>query len=190
MEKLEISPKDIETVVLSHIHLDHIGGLEAILEKNDKVYVYLPSSFSRDFKNNVRKKAKEVISVKDPIKVCKQVWSTGEFGTSLKEQSLVINTKKGLIVITGCAHPGIVNIVRFAKDYLKKDVYLVLGGFHLMAYSENQVNEIIRQLKDLGVKKVAPSHCTGGRPIELFKDAWNENFIELGCGAKIKITFE
>lgn len=190
MEKLEISPEEIETVVLSHIHLDHIGGLEAILEKNDKLYIYLPSSFSRDFKNNVRKKAKEVISVKDPIKVCKQVWSTGELGTSLKEQSLVINTKKGLIVITGCAHPGIVNIVRFAKDYLKKDVYLVLGGFHLMAYSENQVNEIIRQLKDLGVKKVAPSHCTGGRPIELFKEAWDEDFIELGCGAKIKIPFE
>lgn len=189
MEKLGIDPKKIEIVMLSHIHMDHIGGLEAILEKNNKVYVYLPSSFSRDFKNNVRKKAKEVISVKDPIKVCKQVWSTGELGTLLKEQSLVIDTPKGLVVITGCAHPGIVNIVKFAKDYLKKDVYLVLGGFHLMSYNENQVKEIIRELKALKIKKIAPSHCTGGKPIELFREAWDKNFIELGCGAKLKITF-
>ncbi len=190
MEKLGIDPKKVETVVLSHIHLDHIGGIGAILEKNNNVSVYIPSSFPADFKDNIKKMAKEVISVKKPIKVCEQVYSIGELGSWIKEQSLVIDTKKGLIMITGCAHPGIVNIVRFAKDYLKKDVYLVLGGFHLMAYSENQVNEIIRQLKDLSVKKVGPSHCTGGRPIELFREAWDKNFIELGCGAKVKITFE
>ncbi|MCK4529142.1 hypothetical protein KAW18_17390 [candidate division WOR-3 bacterium] len=57
-----------------------------------------------------------------------------------------------------------------------------------MSYSENQVMEIIRQLKDLGVKKVGPSHCTGGKPIELFREAWGEDFIELGCGVKINIS--
>ncbi len=58
-----------------------------------------------------------------------------------------------------------------------------------MAYSENQVKQIIKGLKDSGVKKVGPSHCTGGRPIELFRESWGKEFIELGCGAKIKVSF-
>ena len=131
--------------------------------------------------------AKAVVLVDKPKKICAQVWSTGELGTSMKEQSLVIITEKGLIIITGCAHPGIVNIVEFVKKYLNQKIYLVLGGFHLMSYQDNQVKEIINELKALGVKKVAPSHCTGGRPIELFKAAWHEDFIDLGCGAELSI---
>jgi len=131
--------------------------------------------------------AKAVVLVDKPKKICAQVWSTGELGTSMKEQSLVITTGKGLIIITGCAHPGIVNIVEFAKEYLNQKIYLVLGGFHLMSYQDNQVKQIINKLKALGVKKIAPSHCTGGRPIELFKAAWNEDFMDLGCGAELNI---
>ncbi len=187
MEKLEINLQSIETVVLSHIHMDHIGGLTALLEKNDKVSVYLPCSFPDNIKNNTANMAKAVVLVDKPKKICAQVWSTGELGTSMKEQSLVIITEKGLIIITGCAHPGIVNIVEFVKKYLNQKIYLVLGGFHLMSYQDNQVKEIINELKALGVKKVAPSHCTGGRPIELFKAAWNEDFIDLGCGAELSI---
>ncbi|MEA3432007.1 MAG: MBL fold metallo-hydrolase, partial [candidate division WOR-3 bacterium] len=89
--------------------------------------------------------------------------------------------------VTGCAHPGIVNIVRKAKELLNKNIYLVLGGFHLMAYSEKEVKEIIKELEELGVEKIAPSHCTGGRPIELFREAWGENFLDLGCGAVFKV---
>jgi 7,8-dihydropterin-6-yl-methyl-4-(beta-D-ribofuranosyl)aminobenzene 5'-phosphate synthase len=190
MEKLKLDPEKVELIVLSHIHADHVGGLEKFLERNDKVSVYLPSSFPTNFKNKVKKKAGEVISVKNPLKICNQVWSTGELGISLKEQALVIETKKGLIVITGCAHPGIVDIVKFAKSFFGKPIYLVAGGFHLISCSEKQVKEIIRQLKNLDVEKVAPSHCTGGRPIELFKEAWGIDFIDLGCGARIKISFE
>ena len=188
MEKLKIDPEEIETVILSHIHLDHIGGIEEILEKNKNISLYIPSSFPVEFKNFIGKNTKEVISVKEPIKVCKSVYSTGELGTRMKEQSLVIDSKRGLIIVTGCAHPGIVNIVQFAKNYFKSEIYLVFGGFHLMAYNEEQVNDIIRQLRKLGVRKVGPSHCTGGRPIDLFKEEWGRDFIELGCGAKMKVS--
>ena len=187
METLGVNPKSIETVVLSHIHWDHIGGLTALLENNSDVSVYLPSSFPDNVISSVNSVAQSVVLVDKPQKICAQVWTTGELGTSMKEQSLVIVTEKGLIIITGCAHPGIVNIVEFAKEYWQDDIYLVLGGFHLMAYTEHQVKEIISRLKALGVEKVAPSHCTGGRPIELFKEAWQEDFIDLGCGAKVSI---
>ena len=188
MAKLKIAPDDIDVVVLSHIHGDHVGGLWGFLEKNNQAIVYLPESFPGNFKDRAKMMSKKVASVHKPVKICERVWSTGELGTWMKEQSLIIDTKKGLIVITGCAHPGIVNIVKFAKNYLKEDVYLVLGGFHLMAYNENQVIQIIKGLKELGVKKVGPSHCTGGRPIELFREAWGEDFLDLGCGARLKIN--
>jgi 7,8-dihydropterin-6-yl-methyl-4-(beta-D-ribofuranosyl)aminobenzene 5'-phosphate synthase len=190
MEKLKIDPAEIELVVLSHIHGDHVGGLGALLEKNNKVPVYLPSSFPEYFKNKVKSKTGKLLTVKEPHEICDKVWSTGELGTSIREQSLVIDTPAGLIVITGCAHPGIVDIVNFVKNHFKKNIYLVLGGFHLISYSESKTNEIIRELKMLKVKKIAPSHCTGEKAIELFREAWGKNFIELGCGAKIKISLD
>lgn len=189
MKKLEIDPREVDAVILSHIHADHTGGLWDLLEKNNQIIVYFPESFPAGFKNKTKKLCREIVAVRKPIKVCTQTWSTGELGSWIKEQSLVIDTRGGLIVITGCAHPGIINIVRFARNHFKKDVYLVLGGFHLMAYRENQVKKIIKDLKELGVRKIGPSHCTGGRPIELFRKAWGKDFVDLGCGAKIKVQF-
>jgi 7,8-dihydropterin-6-yl-methyl-4-(beta-D-ribofuranosyl)aminobenzene 5'-phosphate synthase len=187
MEILGVDPGKIDAVVLSHIHGDHIGGLWGILEKNNKISLYLPHSFPAGFKKKASQITKEAIYVKKEIKICDGVWSTGQLGIWIKEQSLVISTENGLVVVTGCAHPGVVDIVKKAKDMFDEEVYLILGGFHLLGYSESQVREIIRQLKKLGVKKVGPSHCTGGRPIELFREAWGDNFVNFGCGAKIEI---
>jgi 7,8-dihydropterin-6-yl-methyl-4-(beta-D-ribofuranosyl)aminobenzene 5'-phosphate synthase len=108
-------------------------------------------------------------------------------GDRIKEQALILETMNGLVVVTGCAHPGIVNVVRKAKALLKQDVYLALGGFHLMGMSRKQIGEIIHQLKSMGVKQVAPSHCTGDKAISLFKEAWGNNFLEGGAGAIIKL---
>ena len=135
----------------------------------------------------MKSKAGKFVAVKKPQKICKNVWSTGEMGDSIKEQSMVIGSSEGLIVITGCAHPGIVKIVKSVKNYFKEDIYMVLGGFHLLPYNDDQVREVIRQLKRLGVRKIASSHCTGKRQIELIREAWGEDFVESGCGAKIKI---
>lgn len=190
MEKLKIDPAEVEVVVLSHIHGDHVGGLEALLLVNNKVSVCLPSSFPDDFKNKAKSITGELLTVKKPHRIFENVWSTGELGTSIKEQSLVIVTPKGLIIITGCAHPGIVNIVKFVKNHFKEDIHLLLGGFHLISYSESEIKEIIRELEALKVDKIAPSHCTGEIAIELFEEAWEEDFINLGCGARIKIQLE
>ena len=187
MKKLKIDPLKIDYIVLSHIHADHTGGLWDFLKKNNRVIVYLPQSFPDTFKEKAKMSSEDVVFVRKPVKIGTKTWSTGELGTGIKEQSLVIDTKKGLVIITGCAHPGIVNIVKFAKDYFNKEIYLVLGGFHLLAYNESQIKEIIKQLKGRGVKKVGPSHCTGGKAIELFREQWGKDFFDLGCGAYITI---
>ncbi len=191
MEKLNISPEEIDIIFLSHIHQDHVGGVWYILKKNNKVTVYLPKSFSEQFKKRVKKTGAEFIAVDNTIKICENIYSTGELGGIwIKEQSLIIDTKKGLIIVTGCAHPGVVNIVKTAKEFLNKNIYLVMGGFHLRSYSENEVKNIINELKKLEVTKVGPSHCTGGRPIELFRESWGEDFFDLGCGAIFELEFE
>ena len=182
MEKMNIDPKSINKVIISHIHGDHVGGLEGFLEKNSNVTVFIPSSFPNSFRDMITSQGAEFVDISSPIKISNFVYTTGELYGPPEEQSLIINSKKGLVVITGCAHPGIVNIVKRAKKLVKKDkVYLVLGGFHHPPLS------CIKEFKELGVEKVAPSHCTGDLVREAFRKEYKENFIEYGVGKTIEI---
>ena len=187
MEKLKILPSEVDIIVLSHIHGDHTGGLKGFLEKNSKVKVYLPKSFPSSFKTDVESEGATAIDVHEPIEIEKGTYTTGELGVLIKEQSLIINTEKGIIVITGCAHPGIVNIVRKAKEITNENIYLVLGGFHLGGVSDSNLKSIIADFRKLGVEKVAPCHCSGDRCRELFKEEYKDNFISNGVGKIIEI---
>jgi 7,8-dihydropterin-6-yl-methyl-4-(beta-D-ribofuranosyl)aminobenzene 5'-phosphate synthase len=187
MEKLGIGPKEIEIVLLSHIHGDHTGGLWEFLKRNSNVTVYVPNSFPEDFKKKIKSYGAEYIDVSKNIEVCKNVYSTGELGTSIKEQSLVIETEKGLIVITGCAHPGIVEIVRSSMESSGKEVYLVFGGFHLISHSKREIKEIIKEFREISIIKAGPCHCSGETAREMFKEEYGEDFVEIGVGKVIEI---
>jgi len=113
------------------------------------------------------------------------IYSTGELGTWVKEQSLIVNTERGLIVITGCAHPGVVKIINTAKELLGKPVLLVLGGFHLVGRSKQEIDRIIHGFRNLGVHFVGPCHCSGDLARELFKKEYKKNFINIGVGRVI-----
>ena len=190
MQKLGITPGKIDIVVLSHIHGDHTGGLSSFLTSNPRVSVYLPQSFPESFKKAIREVGAEVIEVKEPLKICDNVYSTGEMGMWIKEESLIIKTATGLVVITGCAHPGIVKIVKKAKEIAEDKVYLVLGGFHLMGATRGRINRIIQEFREEKVKKVAPCHCSGDLTRKLFQEAYKKDFILAGVGKKIKIDSE
>jgi len=188
MEELGISPKEIDLVVLSHIHGDHVGGLPGFLEKNPEVVGYLPKSFPKAFKDKVKEYGGKIVEVQESLKICQEVYSTGELGTWIKEQSLIIYTKKGLIVITGCAHPGIVKIVDKAKDLVKGDVLLVMGGFHLGGENKGEIENIISSFRKLGVSYVGPCHCSGDAARQLFKGEYGENFINIGVGRVVTMN--
>ena len=187
IEKLDINPNIVNMVVLSHVHYDHVGGLPDFLRKNSNVTVYMPRSLPQSIKDEVKNADAKLVQVHDFIKICKNVYSTGELGSFLKEQSLIIKTSKGLVIITGCAHPGIVSIIKKAKKELKTDVYLVVGGFHLCWMNTWQIKGIISSVKEEGVKKVAPSHCSGDLARKLFAKVYGKDFILVGVGKKMKI---
>lgn len=182
MKRLDINPHEIDLVIISHIHGDHTGGLHSFLRENHKVTVYLPKSFPKDLKKDVQRYGGKVSEVRGPLKICEDVYSTGELGTWIKEQSLIIHTDRGSIVISGCAHPGIVKIVTRTKDLIKDDVLLVLGGFHLGGKSKGQIETIISSFKKLRVKHVGPCHCSGNTARRLFEREYEKNYINVGVG--------
>ncbi|HEY90399.1 MAG TPA: MBL fold metallo-hydrolase [Dehalococcoidia bacterium] len=131
---------DIGTVVISHRHSDHTGGLKSVIERNNDVDVYLPESYTTGVS------ARRVTRVGRPVQIHPGVVSTGEL--SGIEQSLVLTTGKGLVVVVGCAHPGLDNILRVASGFGK--VWGIIGGFH--GYRD------FFELDYLSL--VCPCHCT------------------------------
>lgn len=69
----------------------------------------------------------------------------------------------------------------------EKNIYLVIGGFHLLQKSESETKEIINEFKKLGVMKCGATHCTGEKQIKIFKESYGENYVEMGTGRTIMI---
>jgi len=79
-----------------------------------------------------------------------------------EDQSLVLNTNKGLVVVSGCGHAGVVNTLTFAeKEFPSTPVYALVGGFHLFAATDEQLDWTADKLKGFGVSYLIGAHCTG-----------------------------
>jgi len=186
MTKMGIDPAGIRTVVLSHAHGDHTGGLGALLGTGVRPTVYVPRSFPARFKADVRSLT-TLVEVHGPVEIRPGIHTTGEVGRGLIEQALAVETGDGLVVVTGCAHPGVVKMVRRAKESVGGKVYLVMGGFHLGGTSQRRVKAIIADFRQLGVQRVAPCHCTGDRAIQVFAKEYGCDFVKAGVGLALNI---
>jgi len=153
--QLNIQPESIAAVVLSHNHWDHTGGLKEFSKLNNNARVFRPKSFSK------------------PTEISPGVHSTGALGKLIKEQSLVVNTERGNIVITGCAHPGLAKIIDKATELGK--IHGVLGGFHDFSKLE----------KLRSIKLIAPCHCT--QQTQQIRQSYPAEFKEIRAGRIIEI---
>ena len=185
MQTLGIEPETIDTVVLSHFHGDHVDGLPSFLDQNSDVRVFAPACFPSPFDQSVRDAGAELIEVDEACAVCPGATSTGEIMGYPREQGLIVETPEGPVLITGCAHPGIVPMAEVAREITANDLALVMGGFHMLRAGNAQIRDTIAQLVALGVKRVAPSHCSGDLTRTLFQEAFGEDFILAGVGMRI-----
>jgi len=120
MDTLGIDPLSIGEVFISHIHFDHIGGLSAFLDVNDNITLYAPSTLRGVFH------VKEIIYKDKPAELHEHFYTTGLLEDM--EQSLGIETEKGLVVIVGCSHPGVGKILKVVKTF--GEPYALIGGLH------------------------------------------------------------
>ncbi len=149
MNKFEIDLGEIKRIVFSHEHGDHIGGYE-IIENLGNVEVYVPKSFSKHFKKRISSLPNVVLKEVTKIEeITDKIYTTGELGFFIKEQSLIIETENGVTLLTGCSHPGLDKIIRLSSAKINK-VSSVIGGFHGFSRLE--------MLKDLDL--IVPCHCT------------------------------
>jgi len=178
---LGVDLQRIEAVVLSHSHGDHTAGLPDLLGTGIRPPVYVPASFPSSFKDGVRRQT-ELIEVSEPLEVLPGLHVTGEIRSGIVEQGLIVETAEGMILITGCAHPGIVRMVARAHEIVPGEIALVMGGFHLGDTGRPAVRAIIADFRQMGVRQASPTHCTGDPAIEMFAEEYGDAYIRGGAG--------
>ncbi|UCC79297.1 MAG: MBL fold metallo-hydrolase [Candidatus Zixiibacteriota bacterium] len=201
VNKMRVDCSGIDYIFISHVHDDHMGGLFDILDKCNKPALCMPVSYPRQegesfgdqadreyetMLDQLRPFVSELIQHEALANFGNNFYTTGIIEKHSYEQSLIVPTSKGLVIITGCAHPGILEIVRYAKELMKQDIYFVMGGFHLISTDSTRIKTIAQELRKL-TKYIGPCHCTGDKAREIFKDIFGEDYIDIKAGLKFKL---
>ena len=167
MQKLGITPGNINKIVISHEHWDHNGGLKSLISFVNDVELYRLGIKNLDGKI-------KLTTVEKPQKIAKGIYTTGRLnGTPVDEQSLVLKGENGWYVLAGCSHPGVETIFDAAKQY--GDIIGLIGGLH--GFDDFPILE--------GLEVVCPAHCTKYKKkiYELFP----KTSVECGVGKIIEI---
>jgi 7,8-dihydropterin-6-yl-methyl-4-(beta-D-ribofuranosyl)aminobenzene 5'-phosphate synthase len=224
-EELGVDLSTVDTVILSHNHFDHTGGLvtlrRSLKAKNASALqrthvgegIFLPRSMDQEAVAKLPPIPKELLvsalDVRDeyealggsftihdkPHELHPGMWITGpiprihpeknwtpfmrierngslEEDTIPEDQALVINTPKGLVVIAGCGHSGIVNTMEYARVIADgRPVHAVLGGFHLMSLTDEKLSWTGTKMREFGVQHVLGAHCTGIHAVNVLRDS-------------------
>lgn len=233
-DALGVDLSGVEQMALSHGHLDHVGGIRALVEKTGKTGIPLvlhPAAFRHPRYHKVSETLKynfptftpekaaaagaAVIPTKDPYPMLDntavflgRIPRTTAFEKGVPnllceidgavvqdpfddDTAVVFKVRnKGLVVLSGCAHSGIVNTVRYARKVTGIDTIMaIMGGFHLSGQDLEQVIQpTVEALKTLNPTYIVPTHCTGRQAVGLIEKAMPENFILNMAGTKLTFS--
>lgn len=196
MAQSSIDPAEIDQIVISHNHSDHVGGLLEVLGRTNRPEVFLPAHLPDNLSpparrwvaatiDSAKQRASRVVEVVAPLRITHGVHTTGEMGTRIPEQALMLQTDAGVIVLTGCAHPGVIELVKEAKELTGAEVLLVMGGFHLDGRDAEDIREVVSELSRL-TRFISPCHCSGDEAKELFQSVFGDRHIECGAGRIVR----
>ncbi|UCC82130.1 MAG: MBL fold metallo-hydrolase [Gemmatimonadota bacterium] len=208
--------REVDFAVLSHAHGDHTAGLDYLLEVNPSVHLYIPqdghlgyaTQEGREYRPGYRYATDNMEFVAGNREVEEGVHliftrspHIGYFTRyppneaeaqliGLPEVSLALETQTGeLVLISGCSHSGIEEIVKAAKQATGAEVALVTGGFHLVPYSADYIAQLANMMKDeLNVRRVAPTHCTGDVGVAIFEKVYGDYCVKAGLGTRIAFS--
>eukprot|EP00831_Metopus_contortus_P079432 TRINITY_DN7901_c0_g1_i2.p2 TRINITY_DN7901_c0_g1~~TRINITY_DN7901_c0_g1_i2.p2 ORF type:complete len:302 (-),score=49.19 TRINITY_DN7901_c0_g1_i2:85-990(-) len=148
---------------------------EDVYELNEKILVF--SNFER--KNNYEKLNKKFYIKKD------EKYINDNFSDEI---SLGIKHEKGLIVIVGCSHVGIVNILETIIKRTGMNIYAVIGGSHLVEADEVRLNNTMNYFREKNIEMLRLSHCTGEKAVARLEEEFKEKFEYNNCGNVIKFN--
>jgi len=181
-----VNLSNIDFVIISHCHGDHVGGLPLIAKLKPGVKVYVPQHSG--LQNYVRGLGLTPVLVNKTTEVAPGVWVLKPLYGPPWEEGVAVATRLGLAVLVGCSHPGVDRIVEVAvHDLSTGKVYAVIGGFHLMGAPENIIAEEMDNLASLGVVKVYPLHCSGSEVKEYLRSKY-PSMLGVG-GVGLELTF-
>ncbi|TXT54674.1 MAG: hypothetical protein BAJALOKI2v1_750008 [Promethearchaeota archaeon] len=170
INKFDVSIDDIQTIIISHSHYDHAGGLKDLYYLRKDLNIYVPVKNEKSFKREFSKA--NIIGVDELTSIEKNVHSSGQFGEYTREQALFLETRsKGIIILSGCAHPGLEQFIVKAKEL--GDIKAVIGGFH--GFNKYSYLE--------GIDIIAGCHCT--QNISALKRNYPEEFKQVCVGTTL-----
>lgn len=223
-----INLKAVDTIVLSHGHYDHTGGLATVLDEVRQVDLYMhPAALEPKFSCQKgqpsrkigmpvpaveyirgRRNIRDIIWTEEPTEIHGVFTATGRVPRNTNfedvggpffldadgsradllfdDQSIFFESSKGLVVILGCTHSGIVNTLDYvAKLSGGKQIYAVFGGMHLYSASDERIERTIDAFRRYDVRRIGPAHCTGTKAVAKFWEALPDRCFECSAGTVI-----
>ena len=210
LDKLNINLSEINSVILSHGHDDHCGGLKKLLEINPEVEViahedaFLPkykmsfgelvnigANINKEEINNFINVENKKMIIEDGlyitgvIDVDKDSYINDKYiikkdGKEMIDPfnddiSLYMESDEGIVILLGCSHKGVVNIIEDIREKTGyKKIKAILGGMHLKHSSEDEITEIVNYLNKLDFDLLAPIHCTGYKAAMMMKERFGD----------------
>ncbi len=199
LSKLNINIEEINTIVVSHEHWDHTGGLAELLSATINPNVYVCPGFSRELKKGVQKAGGKIHMMDGVTKITKDIYSTGEIFSTYKnmpmpEQSLVVKKSYDrAALICGCCHYNLANTIEDIRNnivsYFNRTLLLdsVIGGFHLKHETYISLEKLNKILFEQGTNKITPLHCCGDNGKKYFRNNFAGTYNDCKVGSVFEI---
>jgi len=165
-KKLGVDLSKLSFGFLTHWHRDHFGGFEYVGKISPGLEVYVPPGEIEIMEEFGLKPKIAEGNIKDGIVI----------GRVSIEQAIGFKTKKGMVVIVGCSHPGVDNLVKRIEEISNERIYITIGGFH---FPPRYRIDALAQISDY----IAPAHCTGDLMKDYIRRMYPEKYIEIRTGS-------